>query len=150
MLGARNENSQRIYIALWPHHVLYTHIHILACTKRPGAAPAPTAAAAAPHSGINGLLLFQQHCVLLRRVIALFPKQAAGPKKSQQEAKILCQPPPSFQYQPRRQPYIALSYVGLDSMYVPGRCTAAAAAAAHRVAAPPAHGRAYSKRSNKP
>ena len=27
MLGARNENSQRIYIALWPHHVLYT-IHI--------------------------------------------------------------------------------------------------------------------------
>lgn len=50
MLGARNENSQRIYIALWPHHVLYTHIHILACTKRP--------VAAAPDSGINGLLLF--------------------------------------------------------------------------------------------
>ena len=41
-----------------PRTLYYTHIHILACTKKPGAAAAVNCALAAPHSGINGLLLF--------------------------------------------------------------------------------------------
>ena len=88
MLGARNENSQRIYIALWLQLWSSIHIHILACTKRPGWP------IHAPHSGINGLrrLLLHDGGVERSHFFRAWHRRRQHPRADQQGVKILCQP----------------------------------------------------------
>ena len=68
---------------------------------------------------------------------AFFQRQGR-PQKSQQEAKILCQPPPSYPSSPTSIP--TYSYVGLEYVLL----QVPAVAPSHYIC------RAYSKRSNKP